>query len=125
MKSIYKTLGIIGISLTVCVATPLAVKAEEPLPISATSQVVEADDCLALANQALAVKDYRNTIHHANRAIDLNPNEADAYLLRGQAKLALGQEDGAVADLQRAATQYLQRNNREGYQAAREILSRV
>ncbi|NJL42609.1 MAG: tetratricopeptide repeat protein [Pseudanabaena sp. SU_2_4] len=37
-----------------------------------------------------------------DRAIDLNPNYADAYYNRGKARTALGNPKGAIADYDRA-----------------------
>ena len=124
MKAFYKTLGFLSIALTVALAAPTVTLAEEPLSLPSDSMIV-ADDFVALAANAMEVKDYRNALYQANKAIDLNPNQAEAYFLRGQAKLQLGQREGAIVDLQQAASQYLKQNNRDGYQAAQKVLSDV
>ncbi|HLO50040.1 MAG TPA: hypothetical protein VK211_16605 [Kamptonema sp.] len=124
MKAIYKSLGFLGIALSVALAAPIVTLAEEPLSIPSNPTIV-ADDFVALAANAIEVKDYRNAIYQANKAIDLNPNQAEAYFLRGQAKLELGEREGAIADLEQAATQYLKQNNTSGYQATQQILSNV
>jgi len=124
MKAIYKSLGFLGIALTVALAAPTVTLAEEPLSIPSNPTIV-ADDFVALAANAMEAKDYRNVIYQANKAIDLNPSQAEAYFLRGQAKLQLGERESAIADLEQAATQYLKQNNSTGYQAAQEILSNV
>ncbi|MDF0555293.1 hypothetical protein [Kamptonema sp. UHCC 0994] len=124
MKAFYKTLGFLSIALTVALAAPTVTLAEERLSLPSDSIIV-ADDFVALAANAMEVKDYRNALYQANKAIDLNPNQAEAYFIRGQAKLQLGQREGAIADLKQAASQYLKQNNRDGYQAAQKVLSDV
>ena len=124
MKAFYKTLGFLSIALTVALAAPTVSLAEEPLS-SPSDSIIVADDFVDLAANAMEVKDYRNALYQANKAIDLNPNQPEAYFLRGQAKLQLGEREGAIADLEQAASQYLQQNNRVGYQAAQNILSDV
>ena len=47
--------------------------------------------------------DYRGAIADYSRAIELNPDYANAYYNRGIAKSKLGDHDGAEADRNRAA----------------------
>lgn len=124
MKSLYKTLGIVGISLAITVAAPVITLAQEARPTASTPTVADRDFVMLAAN-AIAVEDYQNAIHHANQAIDLNPNQAEAYFLRGQARLKLGDREAAIADLKQAASQFLQDNNVVGYRSTINLLSDV
>ena len=48
------------------------------------------------------LQDYRGAIQDLNKAIELNPNNAKAYNLRGYAKLLLGQKDNGCLDFSKA-----------------------
>jgi len=48
-------------------------------------------------------KDYKGAIEDFNKAIELNPNDADAYYNRGDAKILLGQKDDGCLDYSKAA----------------------
>jgi len=45
---------------------------------------------------------YRKSLHYYNRAVGINPNSADAYMLRGLAQTNLGQTDVGCNDLYKA-----------------------
>lgn len=124
MKSLHKTLGLLGIALTVGLAAPTVSFAQE-VQQESTAPIVIADNFVIKAADAMAAKDYQNAVYHANKALDLDPNQAEALFLRGQARLQLGREEEAIKDLQQAAELFLQNNNQVGYQTAVAALSKV
>lgn len=74
-------------------------------------------DLVAQAAQALRQRKFREAAELATQAIEQKPDLADAYLVRGQARGAMGQLKEAIADftkaieLKPAATIYLIRGN--------------
>ena len=54
------------------------------------------------AEVRMKMKDYREAIADYDQAIVLDPDFGDAYIERGQARLAAGDEAGALADLDHA-----------------------
>ncbi|TRT43832.1 MAG: tetratricopeptide repeat protein, partial [Microcystis aeruginosa Ma_QC_C_20070703_M131] len=63
----------------------------------------------------LALSDY-------NKAIEINPNLAEAYLGRGGLYAILGQPEKVKIDLQQAAILFLQQNNMAAYEQVMQIL---
>ena len=61
-----------------------------------------ADDYFNSGNAKANLKDYRGAILDFNKAIELNPKLASAYLGRGLAKILLGQKDDGCLDLSKA-----------------------
>ncbi|PIV58665.1 MAG: hypothetical protein COS14_08405, partial [Bacteroidetes bacterium CG02_land_8_20_14_3_00_31_25] len=47
-------------------------------------------------------QDYSGAISDFNKAIEINPNNAEAYYNRGFAKINLGQKDSGCLDLSKA-----------------------
>ena len=47
-------------------------------------------------------EDYKGAIHDYDKAIELNPNDPQAYIFRGDAKIASGDQKGACLDLEKA-----------------------
>ncbi|MFM6202266.1 MAG: tetratricopeptide repeat protein, partial [Dolichospermum sp.] len=62
-----------------------------------------------------AISDY-------NQAIQINPNYAQAYGNRGLAKSALGDKQGAIEDLQKAAQLFKAQNKTADYERAMNLL---
>jgi tetratricopeptide (TPR) repeat protein len=85
-------------------------------------EIVEASDFAELANLALSDRDYHNAIYHANKALQLEPDLPQAYLLRARAEKQLGQLREAMEDLYRAAQLYEENNNEEGEAIARQMM---
>lgn len=65
--------------------------------ISASAQV-NAEQVLNIGRNVLSMEDYLLAIQYFNLAIKAKPYLADAYFLRGLAKLSLDDYDGAIAD---------------------------
>ncbi|MBW4492936.1 MAG: hypothetical protein KME26_07585 [Oscillatoria princeps RMCB-10] len=128
MNWIRRTIAILGIAAAALSVAPVTAFAQttqkQPVPVRVEVEVetVEANDFVKLARNAFAVKDYQNAVFQANRALDLDPELAEGYLLRGQARTQLGQRQPAVKDLQQAAVLYWQQKDRAGYNAAVQCL---
>lgn len=123
MNWIQKTIAIVGITAVVGSIAPAIAIAQTPVAQpDATQTIVEGADLLELAREAFAVQDYQNAVFHSNRALELNPGLAQAYLVRGQAEAELGDRDAAIADIQQAAALYREQNNTTGYSLAMDSL---
>ncbi len=59
--------------------------------------------------------DYQNAILDYNQAISINHNFAVAYNNIGNSRAAQGDKQGAIADLQKAASFFQQQNNQALY----------
>ncbi|WP_331001045.1 tetratricopeptide repeat protein [Nostoc commune] len=57
-----------------------------------------------------------------NQAIKINPNLAEAYYNRGSVRFNLGDKQGAIADLQKAADLFQQEGKTQDYQDAIAIV---
>jgi len=57
---------------------------------------------LSSANQKYDTGDYKGAIDDYNKAIEINPKDADAYYNRGNAKDELNDYQGAIADYSKA-----------------------
>jgi len=124
MRKLNATLGLLGMSMALWAIAPAPTVAE-PAPATSPATVVEDSDLLGLAAQAFAVGDYNNTIFHANRLLQIDPNEPEAYLLRGRAWAELGYREAAIADIERAAREYAERENATGRELALDSLSEL
>lgn len=139
MNRVYKKIAVLGsiaaVGLLICSSPGLAQKSTfssssaSPESINVKTQkqpdeieTVEAGDFVELAELALGDRDYYNAIYHADKALDLNSNLPEMYVLRGRARKMLGQFQGAIEDLQEAALLYEEQNDREGEAIARELL---
>lgn len=85
-------------------------------------KTVEASDFAELANFSLSDRDYHNAIYHANKALQLEADLPQVYLIRGRAKQELGQLREAMEDLYRAVQLYQEENNEEGEAIARQTI---
>lgn len=88
----------------------------------AETEILEASYFLDLANLALNTRDYQNAIYHANKALQLEPDLPQVYLLLARAKEQLGQLEGALEDLYTAAQLYDAQNNEQGEAIARQMM---
>ena len=61
-----------------------------------------AEEYFNRAHDKLALEDFRGAIADFNKAIELNPNYAEAYSSRGLSKLSLHQKDEGCMDLSKA-----------------------
>jgi len=62
-----------------------------------------AEDYLKAGNTKYELKDYKGAIKYYNKAIELNPDLAEAYYNRGIAKIRLGQKDDGCFDFSEAS----------------------
>ncbi|WP_322746360.1 tetratricopeptide repeat protein [Nostoc sp. LEGE 12450] len=60
-----------------------------------------------------------------NKAIKINPNFAPAYTGRGVARYRLGDKQGAIADLEKAANLNLEQGKTDDYQQLLELIKKL
>jgi tetratricopeptide (TPR) repeat protein len=85
------------------VAAKMGVDLSEKIAPITQDTIPKADDFIALAVQKYNKQDYRGSLTNFDRAIQLNPNSADAYTNRGILKADRLQDlQGALADFNRA-----------------------
>jgi tetratricopeptide (TPR) repeat protein len=85
------------------VAAKMGVSLSEKIASIPQNTTPKADDFIALAIQKYNKQDYQGSLTNFDRAIQLNPNSADAYTNRGILKADRLQDfQGALADLNRA-----------------------
>jgi Flp pilus assembly protein TadD len=124
MKKITEKLAALGLVTMVGLFVPsmpgLAQINTEEQP--AEIEIIEASDFLDLANLALQTKDYQNAIYQANKALQLEPDLPQVYLILARAKEQLGQLEGAMEDLYTAAQLYDAQNNERGEAIARQMM---
>ncbi len=70
-----------------------------------------------------AGEDYRDAIADSKQVLQINPNDALAYLNQGVARFLLEDKEGAIADLQKAADLFQQQGKTQDYQKTIEILT--
>ncbi|WP_082801150.1 tetratricopeptide repeat protein [Cylindrospermopsis raciborskii] len=68
---------------------------------------------------------YRGAIDDYTQAIKLNPNDALAYYNRGIARSNLGDNQGAIADLQKAADLFQTQGRQQDYFRALDIIGQI
>lgn len=67
--------------------------------LSKDDQFAEAHNNLAFALRKQGSENYAMALEHYNRAVELKPKMAEAYMYRGVLQVALGDPDAAKADL--------------------------
>jgi len=85
--------------ITIAVTLILILICYTTLPINAQNSAEEYYDS---GVETLASGDYQGAIKDFNKAIEINPKDADAYYNRGLAKIGLGQKYSGCLDLSRA-----------------------
>lgn len=125
MNWFHRSIAILAITATVGTAGTASLAASAPEMQESQAETVVAEDFIGLAQGAIAAQDYKNAIAHTNKALDLNPNSATGYLLRGQARSFLGERQAAIADLREAVALYDRQNNRVGRALALEYLEDI
>ena len=63
------------------------------------------------------IKDYKGAIQDFNKAIELNPDLAEAYYNRGIAKIKSGQKDDGCLDFSKAG----ELGSAKAYEAIKEV----
>ena len=69
--------------------------------------------------------EYRGAIDSFDRALELDPDLADAYGHRCVARHQTGDTVGAIEDCQRAVVLYLEQGNLKQHQYARKMLDKL
>ena len=124
MNRIAKKLAILGLVTAAGLFAPsmpgLAQTNTERQP--AEVETLEASYFVDLASLALNDRDYQNAVYHANKAVQLEPNLPQVYILRARAQRQLGQLQAAIEDLYLAAKLYEGQNNEEGVAIALQMI---
>lgn len=71
------------------------------------------------------LKDYQGAASDYTKVIQINPNDADAYLNRGVARALLKDKQGTIADLQKAAQMYQQQGRQAEAQELLKLIAKV
>ena len=87
-------------------------------PLTAFAQ--NAEEAFEKANTAYYKGNYSQAIQDYTKAIQLNPQLAEAYTNRGVVKAHIKDKTGAYADLEKAKQLFLEQNDMEGYKNAIE-----
>ncbi len=106
----------------------LPLKTDDPLDLNDTfSQLLKAaaEMSYRMGNSLMEEKDFQGAIEQYNQAIDNYPQYAEAYTNRAIAKAQLGDESGAIADLEQAATLFRQQGNTQAYQQIQQVLQQA
>lgn len=124
MNMAYKKLAALGLVTAVGLFVPSMPGLAQINTESQRAEVktIDASYFLDLANAALSARDYQNAIFHANKAVQLEPDLPQIYLIRARAQEELGQYQGAIEDLYAAAQLYEEENNLEGEAIARQMI---
>jgi tetratricopeptide (TPR) repeat protein len=69
--------------------------------------------------------DKKGAIEDYNQALQINPNYAKAYYLRGVARALSGDKKGAIEDFQKAADLFQQQGKPENAQKALYIIKQI
>lgn len=77
------------------------------------------------ANSLMEEEDFEGAILQYNMAIQFYPEYAEAYTNRAIAKAQLGDESGAISDLEQAASLFQEQGNTEAYQQIQQVLQQV
>jgi tetratricopeptide (TPR) repeat protein len=77
------------------------------------------------ANSLMEEQDFQGALEQYNQAIEYYPQYAEAYTNRAIAKAQLGDESGAISDLEQAATLFQQQGNNEAYQQIQQALQQA
>lgn len=77
------------------------------------------------ANSLMEEQDFQGALEQYNQAIEYNSEYAEAYTNRAIAKAQLGDESGAISDLEQAATLFQQQGNTEAYQQIQQALQQA
>jgi tetratricopeptide (TPR) repeat protein len=92
-----------GFNLGIPIARKLGVTLDTRVAASLISSTPDPEDYINLGIQKFLQQDYRGALAEYNRAIQINPNYANAYYYRGVVKSSkLGDTPGALADYDRA-----------------------
>jgi Tfp pilus assembly protein PilF len=93
-------------------------------PVKANQEDAQSylSECISNVNK---LKDYQKAEVACDRAIEINPEYAEAYFIRATARLYLQNVSGAETDLSKAAELFKKQNNTEGYKTAQEGLERL
>lgn len=122
---IYQRIAVISLITFIGCGIPVKTFAQNTPVRSQPAQIMEGSDFIDLAKSALSAQDYQNTIFHADKAIDINPDLAEAYLIRAQAEEKLGQMSAAMNDLNKAVSLFQEQSNSAGASAARELMREI
>lgn len=67
----------------------------------------------------------QNALADLNKAVEIQPNSAEAYTIRGSFYAEFQEKEKAIADLTKAAQLYQQQGNAQGYQQVQQLLQQL
>ena len=103
---------------------PQSAASSAAAPASSSSQtpLIDPSEFLKQAMQKAWRKDYRGAMEDLDWAIQIDPQDAEAYASRGQVRTNFGDFQGAIADNQQAATLFANQSNPERAQQLQETI---
>jgi uncharacterized protein YjbI with pentapeptide repeats len=82
------------------------------------SYAVTATDLVAWGNDEAQLGNFSQAVAYYDEALLLDPNFADAYLVRAAARNRMSDKSGAIADAKQASDLYFVEGDQEGYNSA-------
>lgn len=101
--------------------SPQARVAPDPSTAS-SSPLIDPDEFLKQALKKAQHQDYRGAIEDLDWAIQIDPQDGEAYANRGKVRADLGDFQGAIADYQQAATLFTAQANQERAAQLQELI---
>ncbi|WP_310483002.1 trypsin-like peptidase domain-containing protein [Chamaesiphon sp. VAR_48_metabat_403] len=115
----------IPINIFVSIASKLGVSINFKLYPTTTrsNNALTANDYMGTGMYKYSSGDYRGALADYDRAIVLNPNSAENYIIRGMLKCAVvGEKASGIADLDRAARIYKSQNKDREYRSTIDLI---
>lgn len=92
------------------------------LPSPPLHPLIDPNEFLKQALQKAQRRDYRGAMEDLDWAIQIDPEDAEAYAIRGQVRSDLGDFQGAIEDFQQAATLFVKQSHLVRAQQMQESL---
>ncbi|MEB3292770.1 MAG: pentapeptide repeat-containing protein [Synechococcales bacterium] len=93
--------------------------------IALPPEIGNADEFYQWGLQAGKEKSYEQAIEYFNQSLSRQPDYAPAWMARGAAKHQLGDKEGAIADMEKSAQLFAQRNDAKNADAATKAVDAI